>query len=90
VTQESERDFTVVHAAALAEIAQIAGVEVGDVLNYQAHPARYVFQSWIGHVPGAHEVCLSVRKADTNVATVLAWCRAHPDQARELTEHYRA
>lgn len=94
MTKESDRDFTVIHAAALAEIAQLAGVEVGDVFTYRAHPtaetARYVFQSWVGNVPGANEVCLSAREADTNIATVLAWCRAHPDKAMELTEHYRA
>jgi len=85
--------FLEAHAVALADIAQLAGVGVEDVFLYSEHPTktsgRWVFQSWIDGVPGAKTVCLSPLQATANVAVVLAWCRAHPAEARALTENYR-
>lgn len=82
------------YASELAEIAQIAGVaNEREVFLYSSHPTltqrRWVFSSWVGGVPGVKEVCLSRDEAAENVATLLAWCRAHPDRARALTEEYR-
>lgn len=77
------------YASELAEIAQIAGVaSEREVFLYSSHPTptqgRWVFQSWVGGVPDVEEVCLSWHEAAENVATLLAWCRAHHDQARAL------
>lgn len=89
-----ELKFQEVHADAIGEIAELAAVEETDVFAYSSHPgprtAKYVFQSWVGHVPGAHEQCNSLLKANANVAVLLAWCRANPEQAKELTASYRA
>lgn len=90
----AEPAFTEVHADAIKEIAELAGVADTDVFVYSSHPAprtvKYIFQSWVGNVPGANEQCSSLLKANANVAVVLAWCRAHPEAAKELTAHYRA
>lgn len=86
--------FQNVHAAAIAAVAEAAGVGTEDVFLYSSHPtktsAKYVFQSWVESVPGVREVCQSRKKAEENLQVLLAWCRAHPDEAKALTEHYRA
>lgn len=88
-----EQSFQEVHEDAIKEIAELAGIEATDVFAYSSHPtpktARYVFQSWVGNVPGASEQCNSLRRANANIAVLLAWCRAHPDEAKTLTENYR-
>jgi hypothetical protein len=89
----AERVFNEVYEADIAEIASAAGVGAGDVFMYSSHPTptqgRWVFQSWVGSVPDAEEVCLSWHKAAENVSVLLAWCRAHPDEAKRLTQNYR-
>lgn len=91
--RQTER-FQDKHAAAIAAVAEAAGVEPGDVFLYSSYPTptqeRHVFQSWVGGVPGAQEVCLSREKAIENLQVLLEWCRAHPDEAKALTEGYRA
>lgn len=88
-----EQSFQEVHEEAIKEIAELAGIKATEVFAYSSHPtlttARYVFQSWVGNVPGAQEQCNSPLKANANIAILLAWCRAHPDEARALTERYR-
>lgn len=82
------------YAAVIAAVAEAAGVGTEDVFLYSSYPtltqARYVFQSWVGGVPGAEEVCRSPEKAEENLQVLLEWCRAHPDEAKALTEHYRS
>lgn len=90
---QSAPSFQEAHAETLADIAQLAGVGVEDVFLHSEHPTktagRWVFQSWIDGIPGAKTVCTTMLQANANVAVVLAWCRAHPDEARALTEKYR-
>lgn len=85
--------FLEANAVALADIAQLAGVGVEDVFLYSEHftetSERWKFQSWIDGIPGAKTTCLTQLQATANVAVVLAWCRAHPEEARALTENYR-
>lgn len=82
------------HAEAIAAVAEAAGVKAGDVFLYSSYltpnQERHVFQAWVGSVPGAREVCLSSEEAGENLQVLLAWCRDHPDEAKALTEHYRA
>lgn len=85
--------FQTANAVALADIAQLAGIGVEDVFLYSEHMTptqeRWFFQSWVEGIPGATRVCKTQLKATANLAVILAWCRAYPDEARALTENYR-
>jgi hypothetical protein len=88
-----EQSFQEVHEDAIKEIAELAGIEATDVFMYSEHPTptqgRWFFQPWVGSVPGLRRVCLSRKEANATVKALLVWCRAHPDEAKTLTENYR-